>query len=195
MPELTPDDRVGVVMETGLAGLGAGVFILSCVISFYESLRDTRDGAVVAYPNYYTFQTTSDPANYRMLDIYPDHKNVSVSPEAERLVRAINDRAITTLLVPDVPPAPLDIDEITRQSAYRRLEHCFVYAPDGRPSEAEFSIRQPRDPVAEWFETTIESKDGASEPNIPSFGPDDDWIVQQFQRVSVDHGLERLPVA
>jgi hypothetical protein len=194
MPSITPNDRVGVVMRTGMEGIGSGNFILSCVVAFYEYLRETREEDFFEYPDYYTFQTTSDPADYRMLDIYPDHKNITVEPAAEQLLRAINDRAITTLLVPDVSPTSPDVDEITLQSAYRRIDHCYVYAPDGRPSNVDFTIRQPRQPANEWFETTVESLNGDSEVTVPSFGSDDDWIVQQFRQVSVKQALERLPV-
>ena len=38
MPRVTPEERVGVVMGTGIEGLGAGTFILSCVTAFYEAL-------------------------------------------------------------------------------------------------------------------------------------------------------------
>ena len=194
MPHVTSADRVGVVMGTGVEGLGAGNFVLSCVTAFYDYLRETREEGFFEYPDYYTFQTTSNPADYRMLDIYPDHKNVSIKPTAEHLLRAINDRAITILLVPDVSPASPDVDDITLQSAYRRIEHCYVYAPDGRPSDAEFSIRHPRQPPIEWFETTTESLDDESAVCVPSFGSDDDRIVQQFRQISVKQALERLPV-
>ncbi|WP_162319357.1 hypothetical protein [Haloarcula limicola] len=194
MPRITSTERVGVAMGTGAEGLGAGTFVLSCVTAFYEYLRETREEEFFEYPDYYTFQTASNPADYRMLDIYPDHKNVTVEPTAEQLLRAINDRAITTLLVPDVSPSSPDVDEITLQSAYRRIDHCYVYAPDGRPSNVDFTIRQPRQPANEWFETTVESVNGDSEVTVPSFGSDDDWIVQQFRQVSTKQGLERLPV-
>ncbi|ADB62844.1 hypothetical protein Htur_3996 (plasmid) [Haloterrigena turkmenica DSM 5511] len=194
MPHVTSDDRVGVVMGTGVEGLGAGNFVLSCVTAFYDYLRETREEDFFEYPDYYTFQTTGNPADYRMLDIYPDHKNVSVNRTAEHLLRAINDRAITTLLVPNETTNSFDLDDITLQSAHRRIDHCYVYAPDGCPSNADFSIRQPRQPANEWFETTVESLNGDSEVSVPSFGCDDNWIVQQFRQVSVKQALERLPI-
>jgi hypothetical protein len=194
MPSVTPDDRVGVVMGTGAEGLGAGNFILSYVTAFYDYLRETREEDFFEYPDYYTFQTTSEPADYRMLDIYPDHKNVTVESDAEQLLRAINDRAITTLLVPDVSPSSPDVEDITRQSAYRRIDHCYVYASNGRPNNGEFSIRQPHQPTREWFETTLESLDDEPEASVPSFGSDEDWIVQQFRQVSTEQALKRLSV-
>jgi hypothetical protein len=194
MPHVTSDNRVGVVMGTGIEGLGAGTFVLSCVTAFYDYLTETREEGFFEYPDYYTFQTTSEPADYRMLDIYPDHKNVAVEPNAEQLLRTINDRAITTLLVPDVSPTSPDVDAITPQSLQRRIDHCYVYSPNGRPSDAEFSIRQPRQPTNDWFKATIESLDSELEEDVPAFGSDDVWIVQQFRRVSVEQALERLPV-
>jgi len=193
-PSATGDGRIGVVMATGSQGLGAGNFILSCVTAFYDHLSETREKEFVEYPDYYTFQTTRDPADYRMLDIYPDHKNVSVEPTAEQLLRAINDRAVKTLLVPDVQPTSPDVDDITRRSAHRRIDNCYVYAPDGEPDTVDFSIRQPRQPAIDWFETTVESLHGDSSERLPSFGPADDWIVQQFRQISVDQALQRLPV-
>lgn len=194
MPPVTAAGRVGVVMGTGVEGLGAGAFVLSCVTAFYDYLGETRGEDFFEYPDYYTFQATSNPADYGMLDVYPDHKNVTVEPTAEHLLRAVNDRAITTLVVPDVSPTAPDVDDVTLQSARRRIDHCYVYSPDGRPSDAEFSIRLPRRPPSEWFETTAESMNGESAGRVPSFGSDDDRIVQQFRRTSLNQALERLPV-
>ncbi|EMA37244.1 hypothetical protein C447_12772 [Halococcus hamelinensis 100A6] len=182
---------MGIVMRTGAEGLGAGSFLLSCVTAFYDYLGETREGDFFEYPDYYTFQTTEDPADYRMLDIYPDHKNLAVEPDAEHLLQAINDRAITILLVPDGPPTSPNVADIALQSARRRMDSCYVYAPDGRPSDATFSIRQPRRPANEWFEATIESMDHPEE--VPAFGSDDDSIHQQFSPVPLERALERLP--
>ncbi|PSP94852.1 hypothetical protein BRC91_04115 [Halobacteriales archaeon QS_4_62_28] len=194
LPSVTPDDRVGIVMGTGSEGIGAGNLLLSYVTAFYRHLREVREGDFFEYPDYYTFQTTSNPADYRMLDIYPDHKNVNVEPIAEQILRAVNDRAITTLLVPNVSPTSPDVNSITLQSASRRIDHCYLYAPDGCPSNADFSIHQPRQPANDWFETTIESLNADSDVSIPSFGSDDNRIAQQFREISVKQALERLPV-
>ena len=194
MPSVTSEDRLGVVMGTGGEGLGAGSFILSCITAFYDHLRETHKEDFFEYPDYYTFQTSANLADYRMLDIYPDHKNVSVEPTAEQLLRAINDRAITTLLVPDISPTSQDVANITLQSAHRRIDHCYTYAPDGCPSNVDFSVRHPRQPAHDWFKTTAESLHGDSTTCVPSFGPDDDWILQQFREISIEQALERLPV-
>lgn len=195
MPTITPEERVGVVMDRGTDGIGAGNFVLSCVVAFYEHLAES-DKAYLQYPNYYTFQATADPADYRMLDVYPDHKNVAVEADAECLLRAITDRAITVLLVPAGPAQAPAIDDITRRSGARRIDRCFCYAPDGQPEEAEFAIQQPRRPAAEWYETTADSIDGPPEArSLPPFGPEDSRITQRFREVSLEAALSRLPPA
>ena len=193
MPAVTPADRVGVVMGAGTDGLGAGNFVLSCITAFYDHLRATT-GEFFEYPDYYTFQVTAEPADYGMLDIYPDHKNVSVEPDDEQLLRAISDRAITVLLVPDVPPTTPAVEDITRRSVARWIEDCYVYAADGRPADAEFAIGQPREPAEDWYETTANSV-AAGTDTLPSFGPHEDRIVQHFRHISLEAALSRLPTA
>lgn len=193
MPSITPEDRVGVAMSAGIDGIGAGNFVLSCVTAFYDHLRATT-GDFFEYPDYYTVQTTTEPADYGMLDVYPDHKNVAVEPDAETVLRAINDRAISVLLVPDRPPEQPEVDDIALRSAERRLTHCYLYAPDGQPAESEFAIRLPREPTVEWYESTVQTVESLPDAYaLPSFGADDSSITQEFRQVSVTEALSRLP--
>lgn len=193
MPDITPLDRVGVAMGSGTDGIGAGNFILSCVTAFYDQLRQTKED-FFEYPDFYTFQVTADLADYRMLDIYPDHKNVRVDAEAEELLRAINDRAINILLVPEVPTGVPDIDDVTRRSAERRITHCYLYAPDGHPTDAKFSIHQPRNPTEDWYQKTVESVATTTNSSTnPSIESEDSHIRQEFRQIPVDEALSRLP--
>ncbi|WP_336022360.1 hypothetical protein [Halobellus salinisoli] len=195
LPPIDVTDRVGIVTETGTGGLGAGAFLLSCVTAFYDRLRETAEG-FFEYPNYYTFQTTAEPADYGMLDVYPSHKNVSVEADAERLLRAITDRAVSILVVPDGEPRtpPSAIDDVTRRSAERRIEHCYAYAPDGDLDDAEFSIRHPRQPAEEWYRAVFESAGGGSAAyRTPSTTSGGEEITQGFRRISVERALTSLP--
>jgi hypothetical protein len=88
----------------------------------------------------------------------------------------------------------LKIDEITRQSAQRRIDRCYLYAPDGRPGDADFAIEQPRDPAAAWYETTANSVETVLETyTLPSFGPSDTRVSQQFREIALEKALSRLP--
>lgn len=183
LPHIVPADRVGVVMNAGSDGLGAGNFLLSCVIAFYSRLRATESDAF-GYPDYYTFQTTSEPADYRMLDVYPDHKNVRVDRDPERILRAVNDRAINILLVPNDRKRPPTIDDVSRHSAERRIDRCYLYAPDGTLDDPGFSIHVPREPVKRWYASTADSD---------SFGGSRGEIVQQFRHIPLEEAVSRLP--
>lgn len=193
LPPIALDDRVGVVMADGSDGLGAGNFILSCVTAFYDRLRETH-GEFFEYPDYYTFQIATEPANYGMLDIYPEHKNITVAADAEALLRAINDRAITILLVPAGPTKPPEVDEITRRSAERRIDHCFLYAPDGQPPHGDISIQLPRQPTEDWYETVTHSVESGPEiDSLPASETSDSHIAQRFRELSFEQALSHLP--
>lgn len=193
MPTISLTDRVGVVMESATAGIGAGGFVLSCVAAFYDRLGETKE-EFFEYPDYYTFQTTTPPADYRMLDIYPNHKNVTVESDPERLLQAINDRAITVLLVPDEPARTHPIADIMRRSAERRIDHCYLYAADGQLNDPEFAIRHPRRPVEDWYQTTARSVETVPDTYAhPSLDSDEEHIIHEFRHVPLEDALSRLP--
>jgi hypothetical protein len=191
MPPVVVDDRLGVVMDGPADGLGAGNFLLACVTAFYDRLRETRE-EFYEYPDYYTLQATPDPADYLEFDVWPDHKNVSVPPDPETMLRAVNDRAVTVLLVPDTPTGQPDIQETTRNSALRRDPACFTYAPDGRLADADFAVRVPFDPVWPWYEATLD----ALESSPDSVGVvEDGRVSQRFREIEFEAALARLPAS
>lgn len=190
MPHIAVADRLGLVVEDPADGLGAGNFVLACVTAFYDRLREQR-AEFFEYPDYYTFQPTPDPLDYLEFDVWPDHKNVSVSRDPEAILRAINHRAITVLLVPDTPGSAPDLDAVTRRSAARRIDSCFAYAPDGRLADAEFSIRLPRDRVGAWYEETVAGLDDALSARWAA--GDDPYVSQEFREISLEAALARLP--
>ena len=53
-----------------------------------------------AYPDYFALHVGQPHGSLRKLDVFPDHKEIVVPADAESIVRAINDRGITRLLVP-----------------------------------------------------------------------------------------------
>lgn len=196
LPRITPRTRVGLVMGSRTAGLGAGAFVLSCVTAFYDRLRE-RGEEFFEYPDFYTFQTVDEPTDYQMFDIYPDHKHVGVGADAggERLLRAITDRAIDVLLVPEGPADAPDVADITRRSAERRLDACYVYAADGRLDDAGFEISHPSQPAGEWYEQTVHADDHIPDDfSHPSFGSDASRTTQEYRKVSLTDALARLPV-
>lgn len=192
LPSITPGDRLGIVMARGTDGLGAGTFLLSCVIDFYESLREQHE-EFFEYPDFYTVQATAESADYRMFDVYPDHKNVATEPTAEAVLRAVNDRAIDVLLVPHRTPRSPEIQDVTRRSAERGIDACFLYSPNGELDGHSFVIETPSAPVEAWFETTAESTGDPNDENWRSTRSDAQRIVQEFRPVSLAQALHYLP--
>lgn len=194
MPAITPENRVGVVMGSGAEGISAGNFILSSVTAFYDHLRATKE-EFFEYPNYYTFQTTSDPADYRMLDVYPNHKNVTVEADGERMLQAITDRAIDILLVPDNTTGEPDIEKVTRRSAERCIDHCYIYAGEGQLTDPDFSINMPLEPVRGWYETTLDSMDSGHQLTGQEwYAENEPGLSQDYKDVQLDEALASLPI-
>lgn len=194
MPAITLDTRVGIVMGAPTEGIDAGNFILSCVTAFYDRLRAVS-ADFFEYPDYYTFQCTTEPADYRMLDIYPDHKNVPVEPDMETLARAITDRAIDVLLVPHTTTDSSTIADITRRSLERRIDGCYQYAGRQQLAESDFSIGLPRHLVEDWYETTIDPVDESeATTRQTALDTDSEQITQHFRQISLDRALASLPV-
>lgn len=193
MPAIDVSDRVGIVMGAGDEGLGAANFLLSCVIDFYDTLRERKD-EFFEYPDFYTFQATTDPADYRMFDVYPDHKNVEVETEAETVLRAVNDRGISVLLVADRTRTDPEIQDVTRRSAERTIDQAFLYDSSGRLDGGGFEISLPRRPVADWFETTVESMTHTPAEDPPTVArTQQDRISQAYRKIPLEEALQRLP--
>lgn len=193
VPPISIDDRLGVVMADPWDGLGAGNFVLSCVTAFYDRCRERAD-EFFEYPDYYTFQATADPADYLEFDIWPDHKQVSVPSDPEAILRAVNDRAIDVLLVPDGPPTTPNIAEETLNSARRRIDACFLYAPDGSLDDADVSVGLPHAVVAPWYRETVDALDEVPDGfTLDESG--DGMLSQDVRRIGLDEALRRLPAA
>jgi hypothetical protein len=131
-------DRLGVVVRSPGGALGASALILAAVTAFYD-LERARGGAFFRYPDYFLFHVGAPVGPYGMLDIWPDHKEVAVpAGDPEALLRAINDRAVTRLLVEDGPPGAPAFARATLASV--GLRSALAYAPDGRTGRADIAI-------------------------------------------------------
>jgi hypothetical protein len=127
-------DRLGVVVHQPGGAVGASVLILATITAFYDLQRARGDDFFV-YPDYYVFHVGQQHGNHAMLDIWPGHKEVVVANEPEAVLRAINDRAITHLLVPDGQPGNPKFGRATLASGC--LRSALAYAPHGRAEDAD----------------------------------------------------------
>ena len=137
-------DRVGIVLRDPLDALGASALMALSVTAFYDMLRAEHGDDYHRYADFFLFGQASDVADYGELDWWPSHKYVCTGASAEELVRAINDRAITRLVVPWGPARNADLERQTRTSALARLRSAIAYDPRGRVDGADLAITADR---------------------------------------------------
>ncbi len=73
--------------------------------------------------------------------------------DADRLLEAVNDRAITRLVVEDGVAGEPPSDPAARASARSRIETCLAYSPAGRVEGAD--VRIAGNPVTEGYVEAI----------------------------------------
>jgi hypothetical protein len=139
LPGFSEHDRIGIVVDEPCGGVGASCLLLAAVTAFYDVQR-ARGQDFFIYPDYFVFHAGRRIGDYGMLDVWPDHKEVEVAGGPERMLRAINDRAVTRLLVPDGEAVDAGFDRQTLASAESRIVGAFAYAPTGRVAEADVVV-------------------------------------------------------
>ena len=108
--------------------------IMAAITRFYDFQRARSDDFFI-YPDYYVFHVGQSHGDHSMLDIWPSHKEVVVPDDPEDLLRAINDRAITRLLVAEVEPDTHAFRRETLSSS--RLITALAYSPTGQVRDAD----------------------------------------------------------
>ena len=134
-----PLRRVGAVVREPYGAVGASNLLLAAVTAFYDAQRARAEDFFI-YPDYFLFHVGRPLGDHSMLDVWPSHKEVVVPDDAEAILEAINDRAITWLLVPDGEPALRDVHREARASADSRIRGGFAYSPTGRVARADLRI-------------------------------------------------------
>jgi hypothetical protein len=135
-PGFEARDRLGIVVHQAGGALGASVLALATITAFYD-LQRARGDEFFIYPDYYVFHVGQRYGNHSMLDIWPGHKEVVVPDEPEAVLQAINDRAITHLLVPDGQPGDPSFGRATLASGC--LRSALAYAPSGWVAGADLT--------------------------------------------------------
>jgi hypothetical protein len=133
LPDFGEQDRIGAVVRHPCGAVGASALILAAVTGFYDAQR-AKGAEFFIYPDYFLFHVAARLGDHGMLDIWPAHKEVVVADDPEELLRAINDRGITRLLVEDrartdTGPA---FERESLASARNRIITALAYSPTGR---------------------------------------------------------------
>lgn len=201
IPELFPGfdehDRLGVVVHTPGGALGASVLILATITAFYAIQRQRSDDFFI-YPDYFVFHVGRRHGNHSMLDIWPEHKDVVVDDDAETILRAVNDRAITRLLVPDGEPGTPEFGRATLASGRPRT--ALAYAPDGRARDAD--LHAMGNAVGESYVAAVLEQspelDAATRESVGAARARlhrDGCPVERYRRISLEDARGLLPTA
>jgi hypothetical protein len=132
-------DRLGLVVRDPCGAVGASNLLLAAVTAFYDRQR-AREEEFLIYPDYFLFHVDRPLGDHSMLDVFPSHKEVVVPDDPEAILEAVNDRAITWLLVPEGEFGEAQLRPETRASAHSRIVGAFAYSPTGRVAHGEVRI-------------------------------------------------------
>jgi hypothetical protein len=153
-------DRLGVVMSRPCGAVGASVLITATITAFYDFHR-ARAEKFFVYPDYYLFHVGRPLGDHARLDVWPRRKEVLVEDEPQAILEAIDDRAITRLVVEDGQPGEPALDDEVVASARGRTRTCLAYSAAGRVADADVEIAG--NPVTEGYVEAILDPEGRIE--------------------------------
>jgi hypothetical protein len=145
-------DRLGLVMRQPCGAVGASALIAATITAFYDIQR-SRGTEFFIYPDYYLFHVGGPLGDHARLDVWPSRKEVVVEDDPERILEAIDDRAISRLLVEDGPRGNADLDTEAVASARARVSSCLAYSPSGRVGGGD--VRIASNEVTEGYVTAV----------------------------------------
>jgi hypothetical protein len=141
-------DRLGLVMSRPCGAVGASALLCASITAFYDIQR-SRGPDFFIYPDYYLFHVGRPLGDHARLDVWPRRKEVVVSDEPQEILEAIDDRAITRLVVEDGAPGEPAFEEETLASARERIVSCLAYSATGRVARPD--VRIAANPVTEGY--------------------------------------------
>lgn len=144
-PEFNEHDRIGVIVNDYCGAIGASAIILSAVTKFYDAYRSqlgNEKNKLRIYPEYFLFHVGKYFGDHQQMDIWPSHREIVVENNAEKILEAINDRAITRLIVEDVSPNySADFLRETLSSAKERIKTTLAYSSTGRVEKVDITAK------------------------------------------------------
>jgi hypothetical protein len=199
LPDFVAADRVGVVVRRPCGVVGASALLMCAVTAFYDVQR-ARGKDFFIYPDYFVFHVGRKLGSHNRFDIWPPHKEVVVADDPEELLRAINDRGVTRLVVEDGAPGEPGFARETLASALARIVTAVVYTPNGRTLDADVAIAS--NEVTEHYVAGVleQSHDvpAAERERIAAARAhlhDGDRPVETYRRVDLDEALRLLAPA
>jgi hypothetical protein len=181
-------DRLGVVMSEPCGAVGASALITATITAFYDIQR-ARAPEFFIYPDYFLFHVGRPLGDHGKLDVWPRRKEVVVGEEPEAILEAIDDRAITRLVVEEGEGGEPDFDREALASARTRIATCLAYSPSGRVADGD--VRIASNAVTEGYVEAIleaEPQVGISRRELV----EDDVPVETYRRIGLGEALALL---
>jgi len=147
-------DRLGVVINAPLGGLGVGLLTMVSITAFYDEPARKRRMRPL-YPDIYLFHVGGPWGTHGGFDFWPDRKEVFVADDATDVLRAINSHGITHLAVPSGVPQKVVHRYKEPEAAIDRIKQCYVYDPSGKAADGDVVITASDDGVLRNFETSL----------------------------------------
>ena len=195
-PDFAERDRLGVVVRHPCGATGASTLILAAVTAFYDVQRAKREDFFI-YPDYFLFHVGARLGDHGMLDVWPAHKEVVVPDEPEELLRAVNDRGISRLLVEDRAPGEPRFERESLASARNRVATAVAYSPTGRLADADVLVGG--NDVTESYVTAVLEQSSLLTPRarneiaLARRALNEGGVpVERYRRLSLDDALARL---
>jgi len=198
LPEFGWPDRVGAVVRHACGATGASALILAAITAFYDFQRSKSDDFFI-YPDYFLFHVGAPLGDHGMLDIWPSHKEVVVADDPGELLRAINDRGITRLLVEDQArmDAESPFERESLASARERIVTAVAYSPTGRVADADVLVAG-NDVTESYVAAVLEQSTEIRPPAVRTLRLarrrlyEGGRPVESYRRLTLDEGLARL---
>jgi hypothetical protein len=191
-------DRLGLVMSRPCGAVGASALITATITAFYDIQR-SRGPDFFVYPDYYLFHVGRPLGDHGQLDVWPRRKEVVVESEPEQILEAIDDRAITRLVVEDGEPGEAPLDKEALASARARIVTCLAYSASGRVDAED--VRIASNPVTEGYVkdvlecSTEVAADARSEIELARRELSEDGVpVETYRRIDLDEALALISV-
>jgi hypothetical protein len=109
------------------------------ITAFYD-LRPARRTSAPQYPEIYLFHVGGRYGNHSFFDYWPPRKEVFLDNDACAVLSAVNDKAITRLVVADGKPTPAAYDPWEPAAAGDRISSAFAYSASGWVANADVRL-------------------------------------------------------
>lgn len=138
-PSWRDHDRLGVVIHEPLGAIGSSMLVQLAITAFYDCKPERRD--VPIYPELYFFHVGRRFGNHGYYDLYPPRREVVTPGDPAFVLEAVNERAITRLLVVDQPVRPTLHHHKEPSTAYDRIVSAYAYSSSGRVLDPTLTIQ------------------------------------------------------